>query len=65
MIKVFEATRVTYSEGVVKILQNVLFILDVINVLRIYYLEFLHGLNRVLLFGITLKPADFNISEST
>lgn len=58
-------TRVTYSERVVKILQNVLFILDVINVLRINYLEFLHSLNSVLLFGITLEPADFNISEST
>ena len=61
----FVATRVTYSERVVKILQNVLFVFDMINVLRIYYLKFLHRLNRVLFFWITLKPTDFNISEST
>ena len=54
-----------YSEWVVQVLKDILFILDVVNVLRLNDIELLHRLNREFVLWVIFEPSDLNITEST
>jgi len=44
-------------------LEDVLFVLDMINVLAIDDLGFFHGLNSILVLVLSLHPADFHVAK--
>ena len=46
-------------------LEDVLFVLDMINMLAINDLGFFHGLNGILVLWLSLHPTDFHIAKGT
>jgi hypothetical protein len=46
-------------------LKNELLVLDVINMLTVDDFSFLHGLDSVLLLGVSLQPADLDVTKGT
>ena len=46
-------------------LEDVLFVLDMINMLAINDLGFFHGLNGILVLGLSLHPTDFHVAKGT
>ena len=55
----------TYDEGVLDALENLLFVLNVINVLALNDVGLLHRLYRVFVLGLALDPAHADITKRT
>ena len=53
----------TYDERVLKLLENLLLVLDMINMLAVDDFLLLHGFNGELVVGVVFQPCELDISK--
>ena len=60
-----KTNQMTYSEGVIQIFKDILFIFNVVYMLTLDYIYFFHCFNCKFCARLFLKPSIFDISKST